>query len=316
MKKIKEPGIYSPEEIPEAAYHADPCPKPSLSRSVGKTLVNNCPWKAWWSHPRLNPNYEQEEKSVYDLGSICHELVLGQESSLVVIEAGDWRTKAAKEQRAEAYDTGKTPLLAHQYAEALAMHKSYRRQLENHEEAELFLRPGCRSEHSVIWREGEAWCRVRIDRISSEGTYLFDYKTGASANPDDWGNLSVGRNGYDVQDAFYRRGYKAITGKHAEYRFVVQETKPPYALSVIALDAVWQEIGDRKVDSMIRLWQQCMKHDVWPGYPDRTCAVSPPFREKERWLDGESGSSARLELTDFLRNWQAPNPPPHTKAAE
>lgn len=303
--KISETGIY---DIPEADYHADPCPEPSLSRSVGKLIVARSPLHAWCAHPRLNPHHENEQKAAFDLGSACHELVLGQESSIVVVEFGDWRKKAAKDLRDEAYAAGKTPLLVHQYDEAKAMERSLHSQLKNHEEAALFLHPDCRSEHTAIWREGEAWCRVMMDRIAAEGGYLFDYKTANSANPDDFGVMVVARNGYDVQDAFYRRGYKAVTGKHAQFRFIVQETSPPYAVSVIALDPIWQEIGDAKVRDMIYMWQQCMKHDVWPGYPDRTCYASPPFREKERWLDGESGSSARMEMTDFWRNWQAPNP--------
>lgn len=305
--KISEPGIYSPEEIPEAAYHADPCPEPSLSRSVGKLLVTRSPLHAWCAHSRLNPHYEREEKPVYDLGSICHELVLGQESSLVIVMADDWRKKSAKEARAEAYAAGKTPLLEHQYDTAKAMHHSFQRQLENHEEAHLFLDPRCKSEHTAIWKEGETWCRVRMDRFLSEAGFIFDYKTAANANPEDWGVMSAGRNGYDVQDAFYRRGYQAVTGKPAEYRFIVQETTPPYALSVIALDPMWHEVGERKVERMISLWQQCLEHDVWPGYPDRTCYTSPPFREKDKWIDGEDGSSAGHELNTFLREWQGPN---------
>ncbi|WP_242401117.1 hypothetical protein [Acetobacter okinawensis] len=52
MSIITTPGIY---DLPEAQYHADPCPTPSLSNSVARILLDESPMHAHFSHPRLNP---------------------------------------------------------------------------------------------------------------------------------------------------------------------------------------------------------------------------------------------------------------------
>ena len=40
-------------DIPPREYHADPCPAPSLSRSIAKLLVERSPAHAYAAHPRL-----------------------------------------------------------------------------------------------------------------------------------------------------------------------------------------------------------------------------------------------------------------------
>ena len=63
--RISEPGVYS---LPDDAYHADPCPGPSLSSSVAKLMLDRSPLHAWHAHPRLNPNFEPRAGIEY-LGS-------------------------------------------------------------------------------------------------------------------------------------------------------------------------------------------------------------------------------------------------------
>ena len=40
-------------DMPEADYHKDPSPTPSLSSSIAKLLVNESPYHAYRQHPRL-----------------------------------------------------------------------------------------------------------------------------------------------------------------------------------------------------------------------------------------------------------------------
>ena len=45
--------------------------------------------------PRLNPNYESDESSSFDLGSAAHSLMLGDPKQFEIIQADSFATKEA-----------------------------------------------------------------------------------------------------------------------------------------------------------------------------------------------------------------------------
>ena len=307
---ISAPGIY---DIPAAAYHADPCPVPSLSNSIAKRLVGRSPLHAWCEHPRLNPDWRPIHRREFDLGRAVHAVLLDDDVPLVPISADSYRTKAAKELRDEAYAADAIPLLTHQHDTVWRMEKAARRQLEVHEDGALFLAEGCRSEVSMGWKEGETWARSRVDRVSPDRRVLFDYKTtGGSAHPEQWGGVTAFQLGFDMQSAFYRRGWHALHGYLPTFFFIVQEIDPPHALTVVSLDAEAEAVGEAKVDRAFKLWRHCMAKDIWPPYPNQTAYVGAPYRQAERWLDNERGgpiSTTDEQIMALVNNWQAPLEP-------
>ena len=56
-----------------------------------------------------------------ELGTVAHKMVLGSGPEIVVVDAANWMTKAAKEQRDAARLAGKVPLLPDDYQRAKAM---------------------------------------------------------------------------------------------------------------------------------------------------------------------------------------------------
>ena len=96
--------------------------------------------------------------------------------------------------------------------------------------------------------------------------------------------------GYDVQAAFYRRGVKAVFGVDAKFRFVVVESTPPYALSVIRPESSVFWLGDRKIEVAKNIWRECLKTNVWPGYPPMTQTIELPEWEEKKWLAREEAS--------------------------
>ena len=289
--KITKPGVYS---ISEAEYHADPCPEPSLSKSVGHTLLTRSPRHAWLQHPRLNPDYEPEVRATFDLGSAAHSMMLNSDAGLSVIEADDWRTKAAKAARDEAREAGLIPLLQKDYDKTALMVNAGRVQIVRHEDAGDAFKDG-KPEQALVWKEGDVWCRCLLDWLPDDPTHRwYDYKTtDASAAPQDWGKRIAFDTGCDLQVAFYRRGIRAIFGiENPAFAFVVQERKPPYALCVIELDRHTVEFADKKALEAIRRFGWCLENDFWPGYPRRTVTVdTPPWKEAE-WLAEEN----RMEI--------------------
>jgi hypothetical protein len=69
---------------------------------------------------------------------------------------------------------------------------------------------------------------------------------------------------------------------------VVQETFPPYALSVISLGPDVLELANAKVQYAIEKWEDCLSRGSWPAYPMRICWAEAPLWELSRWLEREA----------------------------
>lgn len=278
---IDKPGIY---DISAAEYHADPAPAPSLSSSIARELLSRSPRHARFAHPRLNPAATPEEADRFEIGTAAHALLLEGDASCVIVDAKDWRTNDAKAARQAAREVGKIALLAHQWANVQAMVAAAQDQLAAHQDPPRPLTFG-KPEQTLVWQEGETWCRARLDWLHDHGGHVEDFKTtDGTANPDAWTRGPLYNMGYDVQAAFYLRGLRAI-GIEGTFRFVVQEVYPPYALSVIGLAPASLDLAERKVEWAIKAWTQCLKGDRWPGYPTRTCwADLPPWAEAQ-WME-------------------------------
>lgn len=269
-------------------YHADPTPAPSLSASIAVELLHRSPRHAWFAHPKLNPDFVREESETFDLGTAAHAYLLeGGKSRFAIIDAPDWRTKAAKEARDAARSAGQVPLLAKHWADVQAMTDAAKRQLVTHAARPRPFTAGL-PEQTLVWQEGPVWCRARLDWLHDDRRAIDDLKTtAASANPEAWSRSLFGA-GYDIQAAFYLRGLRAVCpGAEPVFRFVVVENFAPFALSVIGLTPEALTIGEKKVLYALETWQACLESGQWPGYPTRVCYAQLPPWEEARWLERE-----------------------------
>src|SRR4030065_2301657 len=108
-------GIYN---ISAEAYHADPCPVPSLSRSFMQSLIFKTPARVYHDTKRLNPAFVEEEADPkFDIGTAAHALLLEGPEGIQIIDATDYKSGKARDDRGAAREAGKTPLLTHQYIE-------------------------------------------------------------------------------------------------------------------------------------------------------------------------------------------------------
>ena len=111
---VTEPGVYT---MDEADYHADPVPGGSLSCSGAKKLLAS---PARFAYDREHP---PAPTRAMEMGSAvhAHELVLGTGAQIVVIDADNYRTKAAQEAAAAAREAGAVPLLTAEHDQVQAM---------------------------------------------------------------------------------------------------------------------------------------------------------------------------------------------------
>jgi hypothetical protein len=263
--------------MPAEVYHADPCPEPSLSASIAKKIWQQSPQHAAHAHPRLNPQKEEEHKAAFDLGTACHDVLLeGGTGKIEVIEAADWRTKAAKEARDAAYDAGLVPLLPHQADRVQAMSGAAMKYIEQTELAGI-LDDGL-PEQTMIATWNSVWLRGRTDWLTGDRKIIMDYKTvGQSANPEDFSRTALFKLGHDIQAAMYQL-LNGLTGGPTDAAFVwlVQEVAEPYACSLVGASPSIFDIGDAKLAHCIEAWQTGIKSGVWPGYGPRIAYPDVP----------------------------------------
>lgn len=279
-----KPGIH---QLGSDHYHADPCDRPSLSASLAHVLLSSSPKHAWTAHPRLNPDFQRTEEAKFDVGNVCHSLLLQGIETAEVLPFPDWRTNAAKEARDLARSHGRIPMLTKHAHEVEQMVGAVKLQLPLFNVTPPLLQNG-KPEQTLVWEEAGVLCRARLDWLRDDHAAVDDLKTTSrSANPEQWSRTLFGI-GADIQAAFYLRGIKALTGKTPEWRWIVCETAPPYAMSVISPGPAAVELGNAKVDRALELWRTCLATDEWPSYPTQVCYADVPGWEESRWLEREA----------------------------
>lgn len=276
-----EPGVHT---MSLDTYINDPAPEPSLNASIAHTLLTATPAHARMAHPRLNPQQEREESSRLDLGTIAHGLLLeGDDTRVVVIEADDWRTKAAKDERDAARLESKLPILVKDFDIVSNMVVAAKATIAESEIANDFAE--AIPEQTLIWQDADIWLRCRPDKATPDWRVVFDYKTCAgTAHPAVWAKSSMVRYGYDLQAAINLRGVKALgLAKKTTFVFLVQEMEPPYALSIVSLAPSWLTLADDKLRVAMSLWKGCTRKNEWPGYPSRVAYVDAPAYAQGEW---------------------------------
>jgi hypothetical protein len=290
---LSEPGFY---EIDADDYHHDPAPEASLSNSVGRILLEQCPRAAWWAHPRLNPQFTENHDTKFDRGTVAHTILLGKGNAFRLIDAPDYKSKAAQMQRDAYREAGFTPVLVGHHATAEAMAIEARRQLKDIDGGEFAFN----SEFGDIELCGLAkdpvgcWARTLIDFYGAsvpDGVTCWDYKTtSGTANP-----LMVGSKMDDLwafQAAFQERVITvlkpALAGR-IRFRFLVQENEEPYLCSVVEPTSAARTIAHKQVAAAMAIWHACMQRGAWPGYSRNSVAIGGAPWKEAAWLSRELG---------------------------
>jgi hypothetical protein len=255
-----------------AAYHAGPCPGPELSNSLIKVLLIQSPLHAKLKHPKLNPAYVPYESDRFDLGTAAHSILLEGGEAVVVVDAEDWRTKAAKEAREAAHAQGKAALLERHYRQAMEM-AALARDFVSRTYLGDIMQTGV-PEATVVWQEGGVWAKARPDLLAT--SICLDYKTTSATSPADFMRSSMVGFGYDIQDSWYRRGL-AATGHPCEFVFLVQEDSAPYTCYLVQCSESMRELADRKITRALRMWSECLARDEWPAYGHQSYIAQAPM---------------------------------------
>ena len=270
-----------PDE-PEGLYYADRGGDerhgPRLSQSTAHTLVTQSPAHAWWYHPRLG-GHRKTTTDAMTQGTLLHRLVLGCGPDIQIIDAPDFRTKAAKAARDEAIEAGRVPVIASKFESLRSRSDGIRERLRD----ECGITFDGAKELSIYWTEEPdagkgVRCRGRIDHIYD--TTIHDLKFVSSAHPD-----AVARKafdlGYDIQAAAYTSAaemqFPELAGR-MEFVFVFVEAEPPHGIYAAPLNGEYRAIGERRWMRAVRMWRECLRSASWPNYSSKNdlASIAPP----------------------------------------
>jgi hypothetical protein len=312
---ILAPGIHF--NIAPDVYHADPCAIPSLSSSLARVILDQSPYHAWWSHPRLNPEWQSTDSKVFDIGRAAHAAVLGAGGDYVGIpdeilaSNGATSTKAAKGFIAEARAAGKTPLKSHEVAQIERMAEITNTKLRDYN----INLAAARSEVVVMAEIGNCPVRCMVDNApDGANSALYDFKTTISANPTAC-ERAVMNYGYDIQAAHYLETWEAATGERRNFRFIFQEKTAPYEVSIVEIGQDSLMMAAKKTKMARAAWADGVINGQWPAYPVGIHRVELPDWYHAKWLERESAAAdlaARNRTTNSALQqahaWQAPTP--------
>jgi hypothetical protein len=266
------------DNIPAERYHDDPCEAPSLSSGIARTILSQSLFHAYHEHTRLG-GVKSEATPAMVMGNLVHAMLAGESDSYEIGNFDDFKTKDARAWRDGVAAAKKLPVLEKHVDNARPIVKATR------EKAAMGLTTDPFSvgkpEVTAVWREDDAWCRARFDRlILDEGGYadIWDWKTTTSVAVDDLARKIIDE-GYHIQAAFYMRGLRKLLPRFAgriSFVFVFVESSAPYSARRVTLSNSFLTIGDGQVHKAIEAWKQATKTNVWSDGATETANLEAP----------------------------------------
>lgn len=261
--------------MPDAEYHAR---RSHLGSTSVKMLAKHPPAVYRWQVDNPQPH-----KAAYDLGRVAHSLILeGHERGLSVVDADDWRTKAAREARDAAYNDGMTPLLRKDYQAVRNMADAV---LTHPAAAELLT--GHVAERSYFTELHGVPVKARPDALN--GTTVVDLKTTGA----DLGDVArtIHSFGYHIQQAHYTDVMRASGQTIEDFVFVFVSKQPPHMVRVIRLEEPAVDLGREQTVDALATYKACTETGNWPGY-DLIDTVDLP-----RWVYSQADDELEIVIT-------------------
>jgi len=242
--------------------------KPYLTPSLARTLLAKSPAHARLACPFF-PEYAPRQPTAAMIeGTVVDEMIIGDPQRVVVVDAPDWRTKAAKDKRDDAIAAGKIAVLTETAARCAMLASRLRDALECNG-VEL---THCSLRHRLFWRSEDVDCSGEPDIVdhSYDPPVVIDIKTTTICpTADNWSRHVAGM-GYDIQAATYCEAAAA-----GNFAWLVIETVPPYSVVMHIASAALLRVGRQQWDAAKKLWARCIAGNDFPGPEDGIIDPAP-----------------------------------------
>ena len=207
-----------------------------------------------------------EPTTAMQIGSAAHSLIVEGENAFnneVAVISGSPYTNANKQLKRDYLDRGMLVItqdkrdMLFQMKDNLIEEARKFLDVDQGEYPGVFVKP---YENALYWWEQDVLLKLRSDVIrypvvqpySDESVVVIHYKTTSDCSVSGF-TRSIRRYQYDLQAAFYRRGYQKAGFKVEDFLFVAQETKHPYATKIFKMndedmDRGWEQLEKSLVD--------------------------------------------------------------------
>lgn len=242
-------------DMPNPAYHSMHW---TLSSSGARNILKSA----------IRFHYEQThpkpQSKAFEDGTLWHAWMLEGGKNVEFVDAKNWLTKAAKQDKEDIKARGKIPALVD---DKTTLEGALRALMSNPDAADLLNPLEGEAEASYFTTDSETgvMLRTRPDWLTWKNGKLtiVDYKTTTDATPEGF-TKSAASFGYHQQAAWYLDQLKAVYGvDDAEFVFIAQEKEPPYITGVYTLDMPALMEGQDANRDAINLFAR-YERDGWP----------------------------------------------------
>lgn len=245
-------------DLPSNDYFAD--------KALGSTSIKTL------SDPELSLSdvyyqlHNDVHKPEYDVGTLGHALILegGIEDVIALVPYDSYRTKAAREAKAEAYANGLIPVNESEATTMLDPLYAIRDEVMNHPIAGPLLTGG-HAEVSLFWEQDGVECKGRLDYWKPDQGVAVDLKLLRSAAPNDV-RKQISDLGYYIQRVHYQNGVQQLTGFRPQWYWITVAKEAPYSVSVHTMDPSTDDAAQMRIDYALGRYKQAMEANNWPGY--------------------------------------------------
>ena len=207
---------------------------------------------------------ENETTPAMKFGSAAHSLIVEGEEAFVnnvVCLTGSPYTNANKELKKEYEGRGLTVITAQEkdtlysMKEALIPEGIKHLSADEGEYPSMFNSP---FERAIFWWEQDLLLKVKSDVLrypvnmphKSNSIILVDYKTTADCSVKGF-TSSIRKYQYDLQAAWYKRGFEKAGFNVVDFIFVAQEKKKPFASKIFRMSHTDMDSGWQRMESLL-----------------------------------------------------------------
>ena len=207
---------------------------------------------------------ENETTPAMKFGTAAHSLIVEGEEAFVnnvVCLTGSPYTNANKELKKEYEGRGLTVITAQEKDTLYSMKEALIPEGIKHLSADEGEYPSvfnCPFERAIFWWEQDLLLKVKSDVLrypvsmphKSNSIILVDYKTTADCSVKGF-TSSIRKYQYDLQAAWYKRGFEKAGFNVVDFVFVAQEKKKPFASKIFRMSHTDMDSGWQRMESLL-----------------------------------------------------------------
>ena len=207
---------------------------------------------------------ENETTPAMKFGTAAHSLIVEGEEAFVnnvVCLTGSPYTNANKELKKEYEGRGLTVITAQEKDSLYSMKEALIPEGIKHLSADEGEYPSMFNspfERAIFWWEQDLLLKVKSDVLrypvnmphKSNSIILVDYKTTADCSVKGF-TSSIRKYQYDLQAAWYKRGFEKAGFNVVDFIFVAQEKKKPFASKIFRMSHTDMDSGWQRMESLL-----------------------------------------------------------------